>query len=514
MATTSPIRFSKPIPHRLLPESLATSVGLGFGIMFMMRLVGFGRSVAFARLLSPVELGVWSVAFNFMTLAVMLAGWGAPGGIARYVQRSRQHGQLKSFVRRCLLAGLSVPIAFCALGLWRRESLAQWLFEDQVRQELLIWTLLTVCVTVLTYLVQAVFQGLRLSRMALGMQFAQTVLFTVFGIIILHQRPDAASAMGAFLFASLLVLLCPCMLWCSSTKTLNLDQCPEVKQEGACASWQSFVKYSLGIWGIGGLTELWRLIDRSLLMHLSGLDLDACLGLLGSYHIVETVTLPLVSIAVQLSLQMLPHFTHLTEQKRELAAERLMRLVIKLMTLSFLLVSGVLLSGQSWLLVDILGDESGFSVAMFSAALANATILAANYTVRCYLLARERTGIVTVATAIGLGVNLCLNLWLIPRYQLMGAAWAALGSTWVSTAIVLFAARCQGLHVTFPLVLLVFLAPLCLLGSWSLVLVMLISLVSGALIKDGLFARDELARISAQLARVWHAIAPMTAKSS
>ena len=84
----------------------------------LQRLVGFVREVLFCRWLDAEQLGQWDMAFGFLMVAAPLAVLSLPGTFGRYVERYRQQGQLRRFLRRTALvcAGLGLPAAV-AVGL-------------------------------------------------------------------------------------------------------------------------------------------------------------------------------------------------------------------------------------------------------------------------------------------------------------------------------------------------------------------------------------------------------------
>src|SRR5262245_13422339 len=106
------------VVRRLAPDSLAASVAILLIVSVVQRSVGFGRGILFCRWLAPEELGLWDMAFSFLLLAAPLVVLGLPGCFGRYLERYRQRGQLRVFLRRT--ATWTALLAASAIGviLW------------------------------------------------------------------------------------------------------------------------------------------------------------------------------------------------------------------------------------------------------------------------------------------------------------------------------------------------------------------------------------------------------------
>ena len=75
------------------------------------RSVGFGRGMLFCRWLTPDELGTWDMAYSFLLLAAPVVVLGLPGSFGRYLERFRQRGQLRTFLRRATIWTAALTVA-------------------------------------------------------------------------------------------------------------------------------------------------------------------------------------------------------------------------------------------------------------------------------------------------------------------------------------------------------------------------------------------------------------------
>ena len=85
----------------------------------LQRLVGFVREIFFCRWLAADQLGQWDMAFGFLMLAAPLAVLALPGTFGRYVERYRQQGRLRGFLRWTALACGALALVAVTIIFWR-----------------------------------------------------------------------------------------------------------------------------------------------------------------------------------------------------------------------------------------------------------------------------------------------------------------------------------------------------------------------------------------------------------
>src|SRR3954470_6051755 len=101
--------------RRLAPDSLATSVTVLLLANLVQRTIGFGRGIFFCRWMSREELGTWELAYSFLLLAAPVIVLGVPGSFGRYLERFRQRGQLRTFLRRATIWSAALMMGGCAI---------------------------------------------------------------------------------------------------------------------------------------------------------------------------------------------------------------------------------------------------------------------------------------------------------------------------------------------------------------------------------------------------------------
>ncbi|MBX3414276.1 MAG: lipopolysaccharide biosynthesis protein [Pirellulales bacterium] len=445
----TPYQPSARAQRWLAPESLATSIALGILLTVVARFAGLGRGVFFARWMDRAELGSWSLAYNAISVVSFFLLLGLPGALSRYVERHRREGRLRSFLIRTLVAGLGVGVAACLVGMIFASPLARFFFDDSQRITLMALTALGTFSLVATNLVQGVFQGLRLSRINSLVQMGQSIGFALLGaVVLLLWRDDAIGSAWAYLLSAVVVMLPQTWLLYVYLRTLSPSPAAGANEP----IWRPMLIYSFGTWSAGGLSELWRVVDRWLLVHDGAGETVERLAQIGSYYIVEMITLPLLTLAVQISILVLPHIVHLYEDGRDADAQRLVRLSTKLVVLMLVFGSYLLVTMKHFLLVTVFDDTSGQGLAIFEFVLMAMIAASAHYMLRSYVLCRERVWFTAAGWGVGLAANLALAAILIPRYELVGATLATMISAQIALVTIVWLSRIGGLAIEARLV--------------------------------------------------------------
>ena len=445
------------------PETLVQSIGIGLALTVISRFTALGRGVLFARLMDRAELGTWAITNNTMQMLSIVLVFGIPAGLCRYVARYERDGRLLSFLGYSLGVPFLLGLAVCVAGVVFSRPLARLVYEDETQTQLVVLLVVGALVMLVLNLLQGALQGLRVNRMNAIMLVVQSVGFaSLAGMLFVAWRPSALAGAWAFLIASAAVTAVPVwMIW----RHLRCETAPASASESAAAStgmWWPLLVYSLGSWGTSSLFSLWGVLDRYMLLHFDTLSKNECLSELGTYHIVENVTLPIQALGAGLAIQVLAHVVHLWESNDRAGANRLVQLATKLIVFVFTFAAAGLVVLKQFVLVGIFGDESLASGEILEPVLVTVVLLTAQCMVRSHLLCRERVWGQAAAWVAALGVSFGLNLILIPTLHLKGASITALVSTATSTVLVMWLTERSGLKldrstwatVALPLVLL------------------------------------------------------------
>jgi O-antigen/teichoic acid export membrane protein len=239
----------------------------------------------------------------------------------------------------------------------------------------------------------------------------------------------------------------------------------------SAATWRQILLYSFGAWAGGSLADAWSVLDRYMLLHFDTLSAAERLQQVGTYHIVENVTGPLLALAAGWGIQVLANAADLWETNRRREAGQLISLAVKLTIIVFTFAAAGLAVLKPLVLGGIFGDTSMASGAILEIVLVSTILLSGQCMLRAYLFCRERSLVVALIWVGVLATSFVLNCVLVPTFHLKGAALAALIGASVSVVILLTTTVREGLPLTrslcavWPLPLVLLLPPYFMLAA-------------------------------------------------
>jgi O-antigen/teichoic acid export membrane protein len=331
---------------RLRPDTLAASVAVLLVANLVQRSVGFGRGVLFCRWLSPDELGAWDLAYSFLLLAAPVVVLGLPGCFGRYLERFRQRGQLRTFLRRATVWTASLTIAAIAMMIAAAPLFSNLIFgrPDQNTSMLILATGLpgtlmhgyaaialaapqlgdmmlatpdrhttvvilaaSLAAVILHHYLEAVFAALRKFTIVSSMHFCQSLLFAAISLALLWSwRFDAESIVIGYGAACLLSAVFA-LVWKGGAlvQEVPLDAGMPHRE-----FWPPLVRFAIWIWVTNFLCHLFAVVDRYMLVHWSGLENAEALALVGHYHASRIIPLLFLSVADLLTGVVTPYLSH------------------------------------------------------------------------------------------------------------------------------------------------------------------------------------------------------------
>ena len=314
----------------LRPETLLSSIVVVLLVSVLQRSVGFGRAVLFCRWLDADQLGMWEMAYGFLILAAPLTVLGLPGSFGRYLERYRQSGQLRLFLRRT--AGWSFALAASSIGvlLWQRDLVAKLVFGSEDRVALATGVVVCLGLVILHHFYEAIFAGLRMFRVVSTMHFTHSMLFAGLSLgLLVWWRQEAASIVLGY-GAACLVSVALVSVWAA----IRLEQSPD---EGARVRhrdfWPPLMRFAAWVWVTNLLTNVFSIIDRYMIVHCGGFTTAEALVQVGNYHTSTIVPVLLISVANLVVGAMTPHLSHEWEAGRRAAVGARLNLSLKLITL-------------------------------------------------------------------------------------------------------------------------------------------------------------------------------------
>lgn len=398
----------------------------------MQRSVGFGRGVLFCRWLSPEALGQWEMAFGFLMLAAPVAVLGLPGSFGRYLVRYREAGQLNLFLRRTSawtfsLAGLAIG----ALAV-EREAFARLVFGDPSQGSLIVLMAGCLATVIFHHFLEAIFAGLRLFRVVSAMHFCQSMIFAVAALSLASLWQASAAAIILGYAAGCLVSSMGVCLW-AALRGERIET--DAGQLSHREFWPPLVRFAIGVWIANLLSNLFGIIDRYMILHFGGFASSDALEQVGNYHTSCIVPVLLVSVANLLVGATTPHLSHDWERgKRSRVSQRLNRLLQ--WTAAGMLAAG---AGVLWfcpLLFELaFAGKYADGLAVLPWTVATCVWFSLLILAQTYTWCAENTRAASISLAIGLVVNVMLNLLWLPTYGLAGAVAATAVATLLALVV-------------------------------------------------------------------------------
>jgi O-antigen/teichoic acid export membrane protein/peptidoglycan/xylan/chitin deacetylase (PgdA/CDA1 family) len=511
-----PMPLPEPVTPELLPtldlaqpvmaassmavDTLATSVMLMLLMTVLQRLVGFGRGIAFCRWLDPEQLGQWDVAFGFINLAAPLALLGLPGSFGRYFEYYRQRGQVRLFLRRATALCLASALVALAVVAVSREWFSVLIFGRASEQALVLW-LVGCLATVLAYnFLSCIFMAARMYRVATIMQFFQSVGFAAISLALCFGwKASADSAVVGYGLASALCIVGAYPFLKRVWRATATELPAAVPQR---AFWAKLLPFAAWIWMSNLLSGLFDMIDRYMIVHFSGLEVNEALRQVGYYHTSRLLPLLFVAISALLGSMITPHLSHDWELgRRREVAERL-NTVLKALDLSLFAASVVVLICAPFLFCTVLGGKFSEGLEQLPLTLVYCTWFGTFAVAQNYLWCAEKAWLSSVALLIGLLVNVSLDLVLLPRVGLHGAVMATTAANFTAlTLLYLLNGRlgmriARGTWILAAVPMLLWLGPT--VATLGLVVVLAVSLFT-----EWLFTGEERHHLLAPAVGVW-----------
>lgn len=423
-----------PAPSGTLrTDSLVGSVVLLLGLTVLQRLVGFVRAVLFCRWLDADQLGQWDMVFGFLCLAAPIAVLAVPGAFGRYVERYRQRGQLRVFIRRtALLCALFVVLAV-AVVVAARGWFSDLVFGTPQHVNLVLLAAVSLAVLAGYNFTIELFTALRNVRAVALLQMLHSVAFAALGIGLLVGWQSSAAGVLIAYGASCLVAMAVAVCWLAGAWRGS----PQVGEPVAGRDlWGKMMPFAGWVLVSSFLANSFQIADRYMIVHHSGMASAEALSQIGAYHSSRVVPLLLVSIAIMLGTMATPHFSHDWEAgRRERVGSRL-RLFVKLVGFG-LCAAAVGVLAVAPLLFNV-GFQGKFAdgLAVLPWTLCYCLWFGLFVVLENYLWCAERARLAGLALGIGLAVNVGLNLLLLPPLGLLGAVLATTAANFVALGLI------------------------------------------------------------------------------
>lgn len=407
--------------ERLREGEVARALLRGSAVSLVLNVAGQGLAlllqILFARLLGLHEYGVWSYAMAWLGVAIIAGKMGFDFAFVRFLPTYRVRGEralfsgLISFGRwvpafvSAILGGAVVAGALLYARLVQRDIDVAWL---------IVWLMLPIAVfSELSSIVLRSVQHTALSLLGDGVCrpiIAGLLVLLAYGSM--GREVTSGLAMGAYAAAT----LCVCLLVARWVHTRTRAERDPTRKSVLPREWLST---SLPLMMAGGFQILLYSVDTLMLGALDGTTAAGIYSVAGRVALVALFAMNCVQVIAG------PMFAEALAKGRGGDLQRLVTLSIWLSAAVALPVT-LLLLAQGGTVLGIFGAEFAVGAGALGVLALAQLFNVATGPVGVLLSTSGNHGRLASYLAIGLAVNVLLNLWLIPAYQLMGAAVSAL----------------------------------------------------------------------------------------
>lgn len=389
--------------------NLARASSLLFGVELLNTAIGFFGTVYFARELGATLLGVFFLFEATLYTMATVVDFGLRGAVEKRISAGDDPGRMFG---AAVVLKLLLIVVVSSVVLAVREPLAAYVGAD------LALELVGVVVAFeLSMLVVHVLQGeLRVAQTAV-LHFLRSLTFVTVAVALL-QYGYGVRALVYALLVSYTVLLVGGSLRVSTP----------IARPGRrhLRSLYDYAKFN-GIWGLGGHVYNW--------MDVIVIGFFLSQAAVGAYELAWRLTTTAIMFSTVFARVLFPQ---LSAWQADGAVERVRDLISDAMTTSLLLivpsVVGVAVIGREILGV-VFGPEYTIAAAAFLVLMIEKLPQAVNLVFDKAIQAFDRPKYGAIATVVSLSMNVGLNVLLVPRYGLVGAAAATLLSVVVNTAM-------------------------------------------------------------------------------
>lgn len=450
-------------PAPLRTDTLVDSVLILLALTVVQRLVGFVRAVLFCRWLDAEQLGVWDMAFSFLLLAAPLSVLAIPGSFGRYLEHYRQQGQLRTFLRRTILAcGGLAAAAFAAIILLRRW-LSLLVFGSEDQSDMIAVAAGCLMAVVAYNLLAELFTALRNIRLVSIMQLVNSVAFAVLSVgLLLFWQCSATSVLvsygGSCLIAAAGAGWALGRVWRAAPSAAS--PLPRA------ALWARVAPFAAWVLLGNVLINLFEVVDRYMIVHFAPTPAAGALDVVGNYHSSRVVPMLLVSVATLLGAMITPHLSHDWEAGRRQQVTARLQLFIKLFGFALSAAAVAVLLAAPWLFEVAFRGKFPWGQAVLPWTLVYCIWFGLSLVLQNYLLCAERARLASVALGGGLVLNVILNLILLPRLGLEGAVLATAAANALTLALVCLFNRRLGFPLDDGATLVLVLPMFVCLGPW------------------------------------------------
>jgi len=410
----------------LSTDRVATSVGIVLFLMIFERIFWIARGIVFPRVLGPAEYGIYTLAMFPVPLMATLASLGVPSAFGRYISRYTANGTVRWFLRRTYLITTALSVVIAGTVIAGASFFSRLIFGDPSHGVVIALAAMSIPTLLLIKNLSTTFMGLKLFRAGRFVESSQIVIYAAVGIPLILVWPIAAAGVLGFAIASLVSVAIFAPLLSSYIKQIE----PAGKAVDEPRFHRNLLKFTIWFTITPILASLFLYVDRLSLQRLmSAADQ-------GIYSTTVNLSESISAIGLAITNVIYPHLSTTWEAGNRDKALRDLDLALRVTSMILLVAGLTLIVLGKWIILLLLGSEfvPGAQALPFLVVFFLFTILVWLFGVYPPLI--EKTYVAAIGYVVALPCSVLLNLTLIPRMGIVGAALATMMSYFLMWCIV------------------------------------------------------------------------------
>lgn len=422
----------------LRKDRISTSIGLVFSLLIAQRVVSFVRGIVFARLLGTEHYGIYTLGFFLILLAVSVTSLGIPASFTRYAPRYEAKGGLRSFFRKAYVLNIVVGVAVATVVLLLPSVFSDLVYGNPSQTSVMIAVGLSIPGLVVIRNLASSFAGLKLFRASSVLELSQVAVYAVLGTILVVLNRSAS--VGLLAYAASMFVCIPLFAPLLAKYLRQLE--PVYSHLSEPRFYRYLLRFTVWFTVTPILVHIFHYVDRLSLQRLMSSSDQ------GIYSAAINLGATISAVGLAINSVIFPHLSATWERGEREEALRHLDLTIRVAAVALAAIGLILVVLARPIIVVLLGNDYAAGARVLPLLVTFYLFTISVWLFGVYPALIERTYVSAIGLACALPVNVILNIVLIPRLGIVGAALATMVSYFVMWCIIVMICAAFGMPVS------------------------------------------------------------------
>jgi stage V sporulation protein B len=420
------VRKWRIVAGLLHKDRIAASIGLVFSLLMAQKVVSFARGIIFARLLGTEQYGIYTLGFFFILIMVSITGLGITASFGRYAPRYANRGALRWFFRKAYALNISLGLAVGVVVFLRPSVFSRLIYNEPGETAVIMAAALAIPGMVAIRNLTATFAGLKLFRASSLLEFGQVAVYALLGgLLVAYYR---SAAVGLLSYGVSMLVCIP--FFAPLLGKYLLSQEPVYRRPDEPGFYKRLLRFTVWFTVTPILVHIFNYVDRLSLQRLMSASDQ------GIYSAAINLGATVSAIGLAVNSVIYPQLSTTWEGGKHDRTLENLDISIRVTAIGLLVVGLVLVLLAKPIIVLLLGQDYSAGAQVLPWLVVFYLLSISLWLFGVYPTLVERTYVSAVGLACAVPMNVILNLILIPRLGIVGAAVATVVSymvMWVIT---------------------------------------------------------------------------------